>query len=329
MKKKVLSFILVLAMALSMLPMAVFAEDPAGLTFGAVGADVDLYGKKAADLGEFDYQTTDKTVTITGKANYITGWTAFNGTDVEEQSGFYLPINIDAKKAGDVTVTGSKEKTFTLTEDDTTLQLVMYINKLTNKTFTVKIGDDTYTVNCEGVTTSYPIKFTDVSPNAYYANAVAWAVENKIVFGTDATTFSPDESCTRAQLVAFLWRAAGSPATEGTVSFTDVADDDYYYGAVKWAVAQGIAFGTDETTFSPDEACTREQTVAFLYRYANSPEVSGNNAFTDVPSDAYYANAVQWAVAEKITFGTSATTFSPDDTCTRAQAVAFLYRDMA
>ncbi len=176
---------------------------------------------------------------------------------------------------------------------------------------------------------SSKIDFTDVSVDAYYYDAVAWAVEKGITVGTSATTFSPDAPCTRAQIVTFLWRAAGSPSMGGSNPFTDVAPGSYYYDAVQWAVTQGITVGTSATTFSPDATCTRGQTVAFLYRYEKSPAISGGNAFTDVPSDAYYTNAVQWAVNNGVTAGTSATTFSPSDTCTRAQIVTFLYRDMA
>lgn len=169
--------------------------------------------------------------------------------------------------------------------------------------------------------------FVDVKEGAYYYDAVLWAVEQKITSGTSATTFSPDASCTRAQMVTFLWRAAGSPKVEnGKNPFTDVKADDYYYDAVLWAVEKGVTSGTSATTFSPDATVTRGQTVTFLYRNARSPEVSGTMPFTDVEADAYYAKAVQWAVQQKITTGTSETTFSPMSDCTRGQIVTFLYR---
>ena len=173
------------------------------------------------------------------------------------------------------------------------------------------------------------LTFTDVSESAYYYDAVAWAVENGVTSGTSATTFSPDASCTRAQMVTFLWRAAGSPEPESTVNpFTDVSASAYYYDAVLWAVEQGITNGTSATTFGPDATVTRGQTVTFLWRYDGSTAVSGSG-FADVASDAYYADAVAWAASEGITSGTSATTFSPDNDCTRAQIVTFLYRYMA
>lgn len=169
--------------------------------------------------------------------------------------------------------------------------------------------------------------FVDVKEGAYYYDAVLWAVEQKITSGTSATTFSPDASCTRAQMVTFLWRAAGSPKVEnGKSPFTDVKADAYYYDAVLWAVEKGVTSGTSATTFSPDATVTRGQTVTFLYRNAGSPEVSGTMPFTDVEADAYYAKAVQWAVQQKITTGTSETTFSPMSDCTRGQIVTFLYR---
>ena len=169
--------------------------------------------------------------------------------------------------------------------------------------------------------------FVDVKEGAYYYDAVLWAVEQKITSGTSATTFSPDASCTRAQMVTFLWRAAGSPKVEnGKNPFTDVKADAYYYDAVLWAVEKSVTSGTSATTFSPDATVTRGQTVTFLYRNAGSPEVSGTMPFTDVEADAYYAKAVQWAVQQKITTGTSETTFSPMSDCTRGQIVTFLYR---
>ena len=169
--------------------------------------------------------------------------------------------------------------------------------------------------------------FVDVKEGAYYYDAVLWAVEQKITSGTSATTFSPDASCTRAQMVTFLWRAAGSPKVEnGKNPFTDVKADAYYYDAVLWAVEKGVTSGTSATTFSPDATVTRGQTVTFLYRNAGSPEVSGTMPFADVEADAYYDKAVQWAVQQKITTGTSETTFSPMSDCTRGQIVTFLYR---
>ena len=169
--------------------------------------------------------------------------------------------------------------------------------------------------------------FVDVATGSYYEDAVDWAVGNGITQGTDATHFSPDGICTRAQAVTFLWRAAGSPKPETrTMPFTDVPAGSYYYDAVLWAVGNGITKGTSDTTFSPNMTCTRAQIVAFLWRSEKSPAAGTANPFADVKSAAYYADAVLWAVKENITRGTTNTTFSPDADCTRAQIVTFLWR---
>lgn len=171
------------------------------------------------------------------------------------------------------------------------------------------------------------IAFEDVRSTDYYFDAVQWAVENEITNGLSDTTFGPDASCTRAQIVTFLWRSAGSPAPKGSSNpFADVKSSDYYYDAVLWAVENGITSGTSDTRFGSDEACTRAQSMTFLYRAAGTPAVTGDSAFTDVASSAYYADAVRWALAEGVTSGTSASTFSPDSDCTRSQIVTFLYR---
>ena len=173
------------------------------------------------------------------------------------------------------------------------------------------------------------VSFDDVVIGSYYYDAVAWAARNNITAGITATMFGPDQSCTRAQIVTFLWRAAGSPEPAAKANpFADVADGAYYYKAVLWAVEKGITAGTSETTFSPDKTCTRAEAVTFLYRSEGSPSASGTGSFTDVPDGAYYKNAVAWAVKKNVTSGTSATTFSPDQTCTRAQIVTFLYRNV-
>jgi len=169
--------------------------------------------------------------------------------------------------------------------------------------------------------------FVDVPAGAYYYDAVLWAAEGGIVTGTDAVHFSPDASCTRAQAVTFLWRAAGSPEpTASEMTFTDVKADSYYYKAVLWAVENKITSGMSDTLFAPDATCSRSQIVTFLYRMQNSPESKAENPFTDVKADAYYANAVLWAVENGVTTGASATTFDPAGDCTRGQIVTFLYR---
>ena len=169
--------------------------------------------------------------------------------------------------------------------------------------------------------------FVDVATGSYYEDAVDWAVGNGITQGTDATHFSPDGICTRAQAVTFLWRAAGSPKPETrTMPFTDIPAGSYYYDAVLWTVENGITKGTSDTTFSPNMTCTRAQIVAFLWRSEKSPAAGTANPFADVKSTAYYADAVLWAVKEDITKGTTSTAFSPNTDCTRAQIVTFLWR---
>lgn len=169
--------------------------------------------------------------------------------------------------------------------------------------------------------------FVDVAEGSYYEEAVDWAVKNGITTGTGNNYFTPDGICTRAQAVTFLWRVAGSPTpkTEAMV-FEDVLDGSYYYEAVLWAVENGITVGTSATTFSPELTCSRAHIVTFLWRAANSPSAKTANPFTDVAADAYYIDAVLWAVKHKITVGTTLSTFSPDEGCTRAQIVTFLYR---
>ena len=178
--------------------------------------------------------------------------------------------------------------------------------------------------------TFVPKEFDDVKADAWYHDAVQWAVTNGITEGTSETTFSPTKDCTRAQAVTFLWRAAGNPEPNVTENpFKDVSEDAYYYKAVLWAVEKEITKGTADDAFSPNEPCTRAQIVTFLYRAAGSSEATDEIAFVDVSSDAYYADAVRWAVAEEITNGTDATHFSPAKGCTRAEIVTFLQRSAA
>ena len=169
--------------------------------------------------------------------------------------------------------------------------------------------------------------FHDVTRFDYYYDSVKWAADNGIASGTSRFAFSPDAVCTRAQTVTFLWRAAGSPLPRYRVSpFTDVHSYDYYYEAVLWAVEQGITTGITATTFGPDETVTRGQVATFLYRAASAAKPNTFNPFTDVKPTAYNYGAILWAYDNRITTGTSTTTFSPDAFCTRAQIVTFLYR---
>ena len=192
-------------------------------------------------------------------------------------------------------------------------------------TFTMPAGK----VSVEPVFT--PIKaqleFKDVAKDSYYYDAVQWAVEKGITEGTSADTFSPGASCTRAQMVTFLWRAAGAPEPTGTVNpFSDLSPNAYYYKAVLWAVENGITQGTSTDTFSPDATVTRGQTVTFLHRAAGAPSHGGNAAFLDISDNDYYSDAVAWAEQNGITSGTGNGKFAPNTVCTRAQIVTLLYR---
>lgn len=169
-------------------------------------------------------------------------------------------------------------------------------------------------------------EFADVKPGAFYFDAVQWAVKNGITNGTGKNTFSPNDVCSRYQIVMFLWRAAGRPEAKAAVSFADVKHGDIFYEAVQWAVERGITKGTSSTSFSPFAPCARGQIVTFLYRSAGSPAISGTCDFSDVSAGSFCHDAVIWASSEGITKGTSAGRFSPNEGCTRAQVVTFLYR---
>ena len=169
-------------------------------------------------------------------------------------------------------------------------------------------------------------EFADVKPGAFYFDAVQWAVKNGITNGTGKNTFSPNDVCSRYQIVMFLWRAAGQPEAKAAVSFADVKPGDIFYEAVQWAVERGITKGTSSTSFSPFAPCTRGQIVTFLHRSAGSPTISGACDFSDVSAGSFCHDAVIWASSEGITKGTSAGHFSPNEGCTRAQVVTFLHR---
>jgi hypothetical protein len=173
-------------------------------------------------------------------------------------------------------------------------------------------------------TTPSKTAFTDVKADAYYAAPVQWAVEKGITTGTTSTTFSPNATCTQAQIVTFLWRANGSPVADGANPFASVTKENYFYDAVVWAYSKGII----DSSFAPQAPCTRAAAVTYMYNNAGKPGVTVSGKFTDV-AGTNYVNAVQWALDNGVTTGTTESTFSPDNTCTRAQIVTFLYRAMA
>ena len=297
-------------------------------------------GSKSYGAGE-SVEITDN-VTFSASWDRISGGGSGGGSS-SSSSGDYL-ISVDKTTGGTVRVNpgrADRGDTVTITVKPNSgyeLDELVVTDKNGDTIRLTDKGNDKYTFKMPGSKVTVEatfvriseepeaLPFVDVPTGAYYYDAVAWAVENGVTNGTSATTFGPDVTCTRAQMVTFLWRAAGSPEPETTVNpFTDVSESAYYYEAVLWAVERGITNGTSATTFSPDATVTRGQTVTFLWRDTGSPAAAGT-AFTDVAVDAYYTAAVSWAANEGITSGTSATTFSPDNACTRAQIVTFLYR---
>lgn len=230
-----------------------------------------------------------------------------------------------AAKGDKVTITVKPERHYEVDEvivrDSKGKQLAVKDNG--DGTFTFEMPADKVTVE---PTFSWVNPFADVANNAYYVDAVEWMLKREVTQGTTETTFGPDLNCTRAQIVTFLWRVAGSPEAKGTVSFADVSTGSYYAKAVAWAIENGITGGTGDGLFSPDAACTRAQSAAFLYRAAGSPAVNGSAGFSDVAADAYYAQAVAWAKEHGITDGIGGGLFGSTNDCTRAQIVTFLYR---
>lgn len=223
----------------------------------------------------------------------------------------------DGYKLDKLIVTDSKGNTLTVTD------------KGDNKyTFTMPSSKVTVTPTFSRIEETKPetSPFDDVTANDYFYDAVNWAADKGITGGMSDTLFALNAACTRAQIVTFLWRTAGSPESSALSNFNDVPADKYYAKAVAWAVENGITNGTTDTTFSPDDICTRAHGVTFLYRAAKATASVGASAFTDVADSAYYADAVKWATEQGITKGISSTLFGPDETCTRVQIVTFLYR---
>ena len=276
-----------------------------------------------------------KTYTLTILRNSGTG-----GNEGGGGSGYsYYTIKATAGAGGSISPSGNvsvregRDQTFTITPDKGYAVANVKIDGKSIgavKSYTFENVSRTHTIEVIFMKANGNPQtgvFVDVATGSYYEDAVDWAVENGITKGTTATTFSPNATCTRAQAVTFLWRAAGSPEPETrAMPFTDIPVGSYYYDAVLWAVENGITKGTSDTTFTPNMTCTRAQIVAFLWRSEKSPAAGTANPFADVKSTAYYADAVLWAVKENITKGTTNTTFSPDADCTRAQIVTFLYR---
>lgn len=291
---------------------------------------------------------TDGTNTFAGGSTYtvtedvtLTAVWRYTGSSSSGSTSSSYPVSVPRVDNGTVSVTpssASKGTTVTITvkpNDGYELDKLTVTDQSGNRLPLSDKGNGKYTFTMPGgkvsVDASFSkietaINFRDVAQSDYFYDAVQWAVEKGVTEGTSATTFSPNASCTRAQMVTFLWRSAGSPAPKTAVNpFKDVSTNDYYYNAVLWAVENGITSGTGADTFSPNTTVTRAQTVTFLYRTAGSPAVSGGS-FSDVAANAYYANAVAWASQNNITSGTGNGKFSPNADCTRGQIVTLLYR---
>ena len=232
-----------------------------------------------------------------------------------------------AERGDTVTITVTPDKGYTLetlTVTDKNGKEVKLTEKNGKYTFTMPASKVTVTATFMDDNTMLNF-FVDVKASDYYYDAVLWAAQNGITSGTDAEHFSPNQPCTRAQIVTFLWRAAGSPEPKAMSSFSDVSADSYYAKAVAWAVENGITTGTGDGKFSPDATCTRAQSVTFLFR-AIGKLVDSKAEFSDVLTDSYYANAVAWAVENGVTNGIGDGLFGPNNSCTRAQIVTFLFR---
>ena len=283
-----------------------------------------------ATNGNYSDKSVTCTVTVT---HHSSGSSSSNPTysvttPSKSENGGVAVSSKNARKGDTVTVTVTPDAGYQL-DKLTVTDKNGNVLKLTDKgngkySFTMPDGKvEVKAVFAKEVKTS---PFGDVSTDAYYYKAVQWAQEKGITDGISSNLFGPKQPCTRSQIVTFLWRAAGSPEPKSTAAgMTDVVSGSYYAKAVAWAIENGITTGTAEGTFSPDATCTRAQAVTFLARAQNA-KATGKTAFSDVPADSYFADAVAWAQANGVTTGTSETTFSPDSDCTRAQIVPFLYR---
>ena len=294
-------------------------------------------GAEAPDGDNYDITYVDGTLTVSIRPSSGGGYTPPTYPPTMEQpEGGTVTVNPKAPKKGDtVTITPKPDAGYTVEQ-------ILVTDKNGNAVEVTNNGDGTYSFTQPAGKVNVKVTFmednsmlnffVDVPADAYYYDAVLWAAENGITGGVDDTHFAPNATCTRAQIVTFLWRAAGSPVVNYAMNFSDVPADAYYAEAVRWAVSQGITKGTSDTTFSPDATCTRAQAMTFIYRsqQAQGGGMQGTwmflNSFSDVDLENYYGEAVMWAVANGITNGTSDTTFSPGADCTRAQIVTFLWR---
>ena len=256
------------------------------------------------------------------------GRTSYSVSTGKTGNGTLSLSDTTARRGDTVTVTVKPDKGYTLetlTVTDSRGSALTLTDKGSGK-FAFTMPSGSVTVNATFMEDNSILNFfVDVPASAYYYDAVKWAAEQGITGGTDENHFSPDASCTRAQIVTFLWRAAGSPVVNYILPFEDVAESSYYAEAVRWAASQGIVSGVSPTRFGPDLPCTRAQAMTFLYGAMGSPAVTGGSGFLDVDSGAYYAGPVAWAVKNHITSGTGNGLFGTENICTRAQIVTFLF----
>ncbi len=270
--------------------------------------------KAAFNNMAFDNTVTEDEILERARAAVKNGSTIVSGGD-------FTKVEAQIKKRGSVKLTLK----LTLNNETASVKVSNVIRELPAESSipeeTTKPSTDNTNDNTEK--TDVTVKFEDVRDGAYYADAVKWAVSKNITSGTSDTTFSPDNTCTRAQILTFLWRAFGSPAPESSNPFSDVSSSDYFCNAAVWAFDNDMI---DSFTFDGNTPCTRASTVIYLWQISGSPIVEQNNNFSDVPEDSDYAEAVAWAVSNNITSGTSDTTFSPDAICSRGQIVTFLNR---
>ena len=331
------------------------------VTYGNLPSGVqaaDIFGPLASastttdgkTIGSFDITVTTPVLKTEARANYEVGAVTKGTLTVNPRSSSgggggnsvsTYSVTVDKTENGSVSVSpksASKGNTVTITvtpDKGYVLETLTVLDKNDKEIkLTEKNGKYTFTMPASKVTVKATFMddntmlnyFVDVKTGDYFYNAVLWAVQEGITSGTDATHFSPNASCTRAQIVTFLWRAAGSPEPKNMSNFKDVPADSYYAKAVAWAVENGITGGTGDGKFSPNATCTRAQAMTFLYRASGSPAVIGSATFSDVAANAYYADAVKWAEKNEITGGIGGGLFGADNDCTRAQIVTFLYR---
>ena len=257
-----------------------------------------------------------------------TSYAVSTGKTGKTGNGTLSLSDTSARRGDTVTITVKPDKGYTLetlTVTDSRGSALTLTDKGGGK-FAFTMPSGSVTVNATFMEDNSILNFfVDVPASAYYYDAVKWAAEQGITGGTDENHFSPDASCTRAQIVTFLWQAAGSPVVNYILPFEDVAESSYYAEAVRWAASQGIVSGVSPTRFGPDLPCTRAQAMTFLYGAMGSPAVTGGSGFLDVDSGAYYAGPVAWAVKNHLTSGTGNGLFGTEDPCTRAQIVTFLF----